>query len=241
MDPYLLSAKNWLEMEYLGHEDFLSDFDNEIALRIVVARAFVEAIPALDLTLTPTGFAVISTDNLAPASKERVERLIASLRISIDENIEALFEACRKYPQWRESERGRYFCSSFLFSPKAVKHFRPEIRPTFSWIYENAVLVEKKLEMDYLGKPLMDRLRTQFVSNDNYNPVAVNTIIAAIFSVLESKLTHIPPRYSLWYYARNIIHECNHDDELAPLWQKEMGDKSVQFGGINNIKGCFFF
>ena len=41
--------------------------------RLVVADALRRAIPSLDIVLTPNGFGVVSTQNLAPASKPRVD------------------------------------------------------------------------------------------------------------------------------------------------------------------------
>ena len=76
LQPYIESAKLMLEKDYLGSEDFLSEQHNELAIKIVVAEALANAVPSLDIIITPTGFGVVNTDNLAPASKERVERLI---------------------------------------------------------------------------------------------------------------------------------------------------------------------
>ena len=56
--------------------------------RIVAFDAFRNAVPHLDLILTPNGFGIVNNSNIAPASKERVERLIASLLSNRDDEIE---------------------------------------------------------------------------------------------------------------------------------------------------------
>ena len=54
---------------------------------IVCNHAFMQDIPSLDLVLTPNGFGIVSNANIAPASKDRVERLIASLEKTRDNAI----------------------------------------------------------------------------------------------------------------------------------------------------------
>ena len=48
-----------------------------ITAKLIASEALRRAIPSLDLVLTPNGFGVVSNQNVAPASKERVDRLIA--------------------------------------------------------------------------------------------------------------------------------------------------------------------
>lgn len=58
--------------------------------RLVVADALRRAIPSLDIVLSPNGFAVVNTSNLAPASKPRVDRLVGSMLSHRDDCIAAL-------------------------------------------------------------------------------------------------------------------------------------------------------
>ena len=44
--------------------------------KLVCLRTYQEQIPQLDLVLTPTGFGVVSNQNLAPASADRVKNLL---------------------------------------------------------------------------------------------------------------------------------------------------------------------
>lgn len=50
--------------------------------RWVAIRAFLSVFRQLDLVLTPTGFGVVSTQQMAPASKPRVDALVGHLRDS---------------------------------------------------------------------------------------------------------------------------------------------------------------
>jgi len=49
------------------------------AYTYVCKKAARDAVPSLDLVLTPTGFGVVSNDQTAPASRERVDALLESL------------------------------------------------------------------------------------------------------------------------------------------------------------------
>ena len=78
IEPYLQPAywrlKNELKVELMN---------NKCApyfRRAVYATAAYNALPTLDLVATPNGFGVVSNQNIAPASKERVAALRESLR-----------------------------------------------------------------------------------------------------------------------------------------------------------------
>ena len=82
LSPWLKESEEWLKENIVG--DCIAFVDEESPLysnmqSFVVADAFAKAIPSLDLVLTPNGFGIVSTNNIAPASKDRVERLIKSL------------------------------------------------------------------------------------------------------------------------------------------------------------------
>ena len=51
-----------------------------VLVRAICLRAAYEAVPHLDLVLTPTGFGIVSNQNTAPASRDRVQSLRESLR-----------------------------------------------------------------------------------------------------------------------------------------------------------------
>lgn len=82
---------------------------------IAAHRALADAIPSLDLVQTVNGFAVVSNQNLAPASRDRVDRLIAAHRSQRDTAISALIPLLAALPEWRDTPQCGYFRST-LFS-----------------------------------------------------------------------------------------------------------------------------
>ena len=86
MTPFLSATEKWLEDNFTSEEvmSAIADLEASHTTRILVCQiaacdAFLRAIPHLDVILTPSGFGIVSNSNIAPASRERVERLMASL------------------------------------------------------------------------------------------------------------------------------------------------------------------
>lgn len=237
--PYIKSAKQWLETEYLGHDDFLRDSHNDLALKIIVNKAFADAIPSLDLIITPSGMAVINTDNMAPASKERVERLVASLRDYVRANVWSLLDICFTYEDWRRSERGQYFCASFINSPKRCA----DLDMSFEEARRRAIVAEAELAERYLGREMMNTLRSDYCSGVLADGISLVTLIhnslIRIISLPDSNRVFDQNR--LWHTARPILNELNYHPEYKKLWESEMGDKFNTKGFVNNVKGGFFF
>ena len=76
-------AENWLSVHFLDTslltriaEEEGAETAGNLCRRIVVADALLRAVPSLDLVLTPNGFGIVSNQNIAPASKDRVDRLL---------------------------------------------------------------------------------------------------------------------------------------------------------------------
>lgn len=87
--PYLQEAEMEITDKILSCDiaDMLIDSDDDnlselknLACRAISVTAYLNAIPEMDLQLSEAGFVVASNEAFKPASKERVERLMDSLR-----------------------------------------------------------------------------------------------------------------------------------------------------------------
>ncbi len=75
--------------------------------RIISIAAFLGSIPELDVVLTDAGFGVVSSQDMAPASKDRVASLTAALQKRLDESKDRLVTFLMKsatYIDWRGTE-----------------------------------------------------------------------------------------------------------------------------------------
>lgn len=236
--PFVDSAKVWLETEYLGPEDFLSAPHNNFAMSILVVKAVADALPSLDLVVTPTGMAVVSTDTMAPASKERVERLINSLMERVRAAIPTLLDYCHTYEVWRKSERGRYFCATFI-GPRDCAGLDIQ----YDEARRRALLVESALADRYLGHNMLNALRDDYhcgaVSRANS---LVNLIIATVTNLIAIKdFDRALDQNALWHASRPVINGLKYHPDYKSLWEPEMAEMFDAMGFKNDIKGGFYF
>lgn len=83
---HLQQSETWLSQTFLSSkvlEKISTEDDSSQLLHhcrmAVAADAMLHAVPQLDLILTPNGFGIVNNQNIVPASKERVDRLLAGL------------------------------------------------------------------------------------------------------------------------------------------------------------------
>lgn len=114
--PHLEVAEAWLTTTFLSEAVLAElptrDATNKLlhyARMAVVAEAMLHAVPQLDLVLTPNGFGVVSNTNIAPASKERVERLLLSLEKMRDDTLSVLLPLLANTEAWATSDPCQYF------------------------------------------------------------------------------------------------------------------------------------
>lgn len=140
---------------------------------IIAAHALWSAVPALDITLTATGFAVGSGDTLAPASSHRVSALRDSILLTRDIAIETavsiLINTDVSDPDqkkisdiaalWRISDQSRKFTSSVL-SMRAVS---TAVKGTLSYDtfirhIDSVIGIQLQVALGYISVPTMYRL-----------------------------------------------------------------------------------
>ena len=113
---FLDLAEDWVKTIFTSESTFnticgYTDSNNIkiLCLRLVVADALRRAIPSLDIVLTPNGFGVVNTSNLAPASKPRVDRLVDSMLAHRDDCIAALLPELPGASKWLASSQAQFF------------------------------------------------------------------------------------------------------------------------------------
>lgn len=111
----LESANAFIKNDLLGAAIYGKLNANPEIKKLVTAveayKAAIVFIPQNDLTLTESGFAVHSTETQSPASKERVERLISTLKDNLAQSIESLQIAIEDNAELRTDWQGVKYCS----------------------------------------------------------------------------------------------------------------------------------
>ena len=118
---HLAHAEAWVE-QYITSPQVLTAIATRPAgdelrkelCRLIVADALTGAIPMLDLVFTPNGFAVTQTSNLAPASKQRVDRLIGAMQGHRNCTLHCALDLLPLAKGWCDTPQGRFFGESLF-------------------------------------------------------------------------------------------------------------------------------
>lgn len=132
--------------------------------RLVVADALHRAIPSLDIVLTPNGFAVVNTSNLAPASKPRVDRLVGSMLAHRDDCIAALLPELVGASKWLTSSQADFFGSTLfpdLGIVDAVGSIQGSRWEKYLELRPQVIDLEASLAEEWFSPALMSALRTE--------------------------------------------------------------------------------
>lgn len=105
-------------------------FDDEPNARIakgvkkwICLRAYELAIPHLDLVLTPTGFGIVSNQNTSPASAERVNRLIQTVKNAKEDAFDNLIESLRGNEKWCNTPQATFLFSSLFYRARQLSRY----------------------------------------------------------------------------------------------------------------------
>ena len=180
LTPWLASSEKWLQENFCGEASMneivaMDDMNvvKSLASQIVVCEALRYAVPSLDLVLTPNGFGIVSNQNVAPASKERVERLIDSLYDTRDNAVELLLTSLRQMQSWTASAQCRWFTATLFPNIDLVSlcGFTEHRWEKYLELRSKVLDIEDSLAEEYFSHELMAVLRHQALAtsaNESY-------------------------------------------------------------------------
>ena len=188
-------AQNWAVNSFTG-EVLFSDICSRsaddplriLSAKLIVTEALRRAIPSLDVVLTPNGFGVVSNQNIAPASKERVDRLIGSLADYRDECIANLLPALVGATQWLTSSQAAFFGET-MFPDLAITD---QVKGTGSkWerylaLRSKILDIEASLAEEFFSPELMVRLKKEVLRKTHTADIArvINAIRGQVVDLL---------------------------------------------------------
>lgn len=173
---FLYLAEDWVKSTFTSESTFntICGYTDSNPLKIttaclVVADALRRAIPSLDIVLTPNGFGVVSTQNLAPASKPRVDRLVGSILAHRDDCIAALLPELVGASQWLKSKQADFFGST-LFPDLGIVDAVGEVTGS-KWekyleLRPKVIDLEASLAEEWLSPVLLSALRSENLRRD---------------------------------------------------------------------------
>lgn len=240
-------AENWVIETFVSTNTFntICGYAEDNPIKIITAKliateALSWAIPSLDLVLTPNGFGVVSTQNIAPASKERVNRLIGSLADYRDECIGNILPALGGESQWLTSSQALFFGET-LFPDLAITD---QVKGTGSkWerylaLRPKILDIEASLAEEFFSPELMVRLRNEVLRKSHTADLArvINAIRGQVVDLLNGGLIRM----------RDMIDVVNHIrcyPDLFPEWHASETAKLFSppiFTNLKTNKGYWF-
>lgn len=246
LQPWLDSAVLWLEDNFLGAAYVVPENIYRLAEKIAVQKAFAEAIPSLDVALSPAGFAVINTEGRAPASKERIERLVASLTSAVDANSEVLLSKLLEDDEWRVTPMGQWWLGTFIPTLKYAYSLRGQntLLDAYRAMRDLALRFEQEVAENYLGENTLAHLREQ----QRYDTIYAELVEMMRRAELRYVSCHIrdqkskcPDEHEVWHLIRPLINTLRLYPKIEAMWQEEMGERFKPEPFKNDIKGGYYF
>ena len=194
------------------------------AAKVVVCEAFKNAVPSLDLILTPNGFGIVSNSNVAPASKERVYRLIDSLEAERDNAISLLLSSLPGEPSWMTSTQCEYFSATMFPNLNICDYLGVAHQQWKKYQEVRATLleIEQHIATQFLGQEQLDVFQKEAMSPSSTSSLmktVIRSLQAAEAQMLKATLSPTAPSACIPPTALVSIVNCirTHPTEF-PQW-----------------------
>ena len=253
LSSYLTEAETWLATFITGAAPLAAiTAENEGAnrplyCRIVVCHALIHAIPSLDLVLTPNGFGIVSNQNIAPASRDRVDRLIGSIEMQRDDAIILLQKQFFRRTDWHQSEVFGYWAQTLL--PNISVCHQLQIREhrfvSYRALVPRIIQIEDELAHSFISPELLAYLHTyQFgIGYAELSPAEQSGrayVLTHLQAEIVSQLSGQPIRHR---YMSDLVNVIRSQPDIFPLWHSSDTAKLFEppvFENKKEAQGYFF-
>lgn len=260
LTPFLELAEEWVKDTFTSEQTFNTiagytdtNVIKTFTCKVVVCHAFMVAVPSLDLVLTPNGFGIVSNANVAPASKERVERLIDSLETERDRAIRLLLASLIGASKWTSSSQYLYFSASLFPNLDICDYVGVGEHLWQKYLELRPILfdVEVSIEAHFLGKEQMDALRKKIIESSSSTSTVVRSVISSLRAEvaqrvkrrLDAASSHSAPFCSPPTALINIVDVIRNTPAEFPEWHsspiKNLFD-APSFVNKKNSRGYWF-
>lgn len=230
--PFLDIAEEWAKQTFTSETLFaeickLTDADllRTFTSKVVVCEAFRNAVPSLDLVLTPNGFGIVNNSNIVPASKERVARLVDGLESERDRAIRLLLSALTRVEGWAATEQGQFFSASMFANLDIcdLVGVREHQWDRYEELRGMLLDIEEHICTHFIGHEQYDAFRKEAMSPSGTSSELMKTVIRSLrvqeAQLLKARLSATeplaPPSHSNLVHIVDIIKK--HPKEF-PLW-----------------------
>ena len=212
----------------LGLQAAEKDKNGQLAVlfkQLVCLDTFIREMRGLDVVLTSTGFGVVSTNDMAPASKQRVDAVEGELRIKRLQTKDRLLLELFKVEGWSDSTLRKMLVPT-VFMYSLLSDLAGIARPKEEdWSAAQAPLLEADLFLrEHLSNEYMDEVLQQWCSDSltdenlvlmyklrkfmgmkiSGNHAGAMTVYRDVINTMERDLEHYKT------YANSEAYELNH-------------------------------
>ncbi len=252
LEPFANSANATIKALLVGSDlyDYIEALEDGDELKttlcnLIAFQLYKNAIPFVDLIQTNNGFAVINNTNQAPASKERVERLILWCEQSIDLHTDLLIiqimNSEAALAEWTKFKSFKTLTNCFFltgidfasYSKYSTRNEFLKLKPSILAAQKNDL--SEALSIDYVAE-LIDQIRTNTLTELNEQVVdscklvlakyaekeehEAEELLTQIVVMMEKTLTYYPTYAASGEYALKI----------APKYANKQTDPTFFFG-----------
>lgn len=224
LTPFIEMSEDWIIQTFTSESTFntiLGYMDanllKPILYRVVVNNALMAAIPTLDLVLTPNGFGIVSNQNIAPASKERVDRLLASLEKERDNAIEQMLLRLPVASKWLKSEQCAYFTATLFPNLSLCRRLAisEHLWEQYQALQPKLVKIESVLAETYFSHEQMNLFREKSLyALTNCHPL-MEQVIRSLQSLELMLVSDMNVHTQAFFDLVNIIRE---NKNVFPQW-----------------------
>ncbi len=205
----------------------------------IIAKGFHDAIPHLDLVLTPTGFGVVSNQNVAPASSDRVERLRLQLSRKAGHYFVEILSLLRSFPEWHDF-KSSYRISSFFWDYRylrllgVVDPCLEDLAPHLADISSGETMCRQLLGREFWAELISAEAHDTLTDAQQATVRLIRNFVAVVIDGDERRIDH----------HRSILLDYLHSNLwLYPTYAESSAYKANTFRPYENKKddSCFFF
>ena len=232
-----------LKVELLG--DMYAHMDgvpglNVVVTKLICLRAYYEEIPHLDLVLTPTGFGVVSNQNVVPASADRVQRLSQIVKNAYEDNYDRAIEMLIG-TEWADTTQALMNSTNMIFTAKQFRLYtdsadahRSDMQKAHSAIYVAEEKVREHISAE-LFDYLLDKMRHDTVTK--IDSVLIDMICRFIAFCISKNYT------SAKNLLRRIDNYAENNVTTFTAYKESREYQAKHFENYENKKddACYFF
>lgn len=229
--PFLVAAEKWVCDVFTSQPvfDTICSLAEDDSLRaattqVVIYEAFRRALPHLDVILTPNGFGIVSNTNVAPASKERITRLLDTLLDNRDAAISQVLSLLCAETRWRDTEQAKFFRATMFPDTSLAERFPRSSESRWEQyinLRSRLIPIEEEIAVQFLSQPLMHELRGEVLSGhfltDTHRHIC-RVLRAVEVDCLKSDNAHLTLSGKTHRTLTQLVEIVRSNPDLFPQW-----------------------